>query len=111
MFERLENLSDKHFEEWWQTSACEPGLHYLIDADTDTAATEQRIEEENLGMESEEEGCSNCFSHSMALHKTTWLKGGLNTMIFSHKGSLNYCEEMSIELTKTNRYLQLFVKM
>jgi hypothetical protein len=31
--------------------------------------------------------------------------------IFSHKGSLNCCEEMSIELTKTNRYLQLFVKM
>jgi hypothetical protein len=39
-FERFENLSDKHLEEWWQTSACEPGLHYLIDADLGTASTE-----------------------------------------------------------------------
>jgi hypothetical protein len=47
--------------------ACEPGIHYLIDAGIITLATEQRTEEENWGMDSEKEGCGNCFSHSMAL--------------------------------------------
>jgi hypothetical protein len=47
--------------------SCERGIPYLIDAGIITLATEQRAEEENWGMDSEEEGYSNCFSYSMTL--------------------------------------------